>query len=361
MPSAVVLDPEPLLAPISEASPSGQKLALMDRNKLKEQREDFDPERDLSPEDRRNPQMAEQQRKIPQWDKIIQFCTQFLGKSGKDLRAVFALIEALSKRHGFAGLRDGLRLLRRLCEECWGRMHPEILDPNGTEELEARMGLFSFLDEELKQPFFPNVIRAIPLFQQADKPDVSVLNCQPAGNPIRPALVSQDEFRFIVMNANPPAVELIRLADDDLKEAIEETRLLIAVLDAKAGTSAPGLASLRKALAECQTMTNEVMRVRAPSQAVEPSGSDGEPSPDDAGGTPGNRSNARSRNDVYSRLMELTLTLEQLEPHSPVPFLIRRAIEMRDIRFPELVDQLTSSKAVLEFMRNPLVTETPPS
>ena len=166
MPSAVVLDPEPLLAPISDVSPSGQKLALMDRNKLKEQREDFDPERDLSPEDRRNPQMAELKRKIPQWDKIIEFCTQFLGKSGKDLRAVFALIEALSQRHGFAGLRDGLRLLRRLCVECWDRMHPEVTDPNSTEELEARMGLFSFLDEELKQPFFPNVIRAIPLFQQ---------------------------------------------------------------------------------------------------------------------------------------------------------------------------------------------------
>lgn len=359
MPSAVVLDPEPLLAPISDASPSGQKLALMDRNKLKEQREDFDPERDLSPDDRRNPQMAEMKRKIPQWDKIIEFCTQFLGKSGKDLRAVFALIEALSKRHGFAGLRDGLRLLRRLCEECWDRMHPEVLDTNSTEELEARMGLFSFLDEELKQPFFPNVIRAIPLFQQADKPDVSFLNCQPAGNPIRPALVSQDEFRFIVMNVKPTAVELIRLADDDLKEAIEETRLLIAVLDAKAGTAAPGLAGLRKALTECQSMTNEVLRLRGPSQAEETASADGTPSPDEEGGTPGNRSNARSRNDVYSRLMELTLTLEQLEPHSPVPFLIRRAIELRDLRFPELVDQLTGSKPVIDFIRNPIVSETP--
>ena len=107
-------------------------------------------------------------------------------------------------------------------------------------------------------------------------------------------------------------------------------------------------------------MTNEVLRLRGPSQAEETSSSDGTPSPDEEGGTPGNRSTARSRNDVYSRLMELTLTLEQLEPHSPVPFLIRRAIEMRDIRFPELVDQLTGSKAVLEFMRNPLVIETPP-
>ena len=151
MASAVVLDPETLLAPISEASPAGQKLSLTERNTLKDQREDFDPERDLSPEDRRNPQLAEKQRKIPQWDKIIQFCSQFLSKSGKDLRAVFALVEALTKRHGFAGLRDGLRLLRRLCEDCWDRMHPEILDLTSSDEVEARMGLFSFLDEELKQ------------------------------------------------------------------------------------------------------------------------------------------------------------------------------------------------------------------
>ncbi|OWK38544.1 type VI secretion system protein TssA [Fimbriiglobus ruber] len=357
------LDPEPFLAPIAGPDPAGQKLTLLEWNRLKDLTEDFDPARDLTDDDRRNPQYADAVKKVPQWDAVLQFGLTHLRAKGKDLRNVFAVVEARTRRRGFAGVRDGLKLLRRLCEECWDRMYPVIDDPTNPSDVEARTGLFSFLDEELKQPFFPTTIRAIPLFSPADKPAVSFLNCQSPGQN-QPATVSQDEFRAAVAAAPGEQIAAVRRDNELIAAALDELQQLVRVLNAKAGEAAPGLNGLRKALTDCRTMTQEVLRLRAgdagvaPADAGEPTAEGGESV---SGGAPvaTTRPGAvRTRADVYARLAELTQELERFEPHSPVPYLIRRAIEMRDLRFPELVDQLTSDKRLLEFIRNPLEVNT---
>ena len=46
--------------------------------------------------------------------------------------------------------------------------------------------------------------------------------------------------------------------------------------------------------------------------------------------------------------------LEDYDPHSPVTLLIRRAIELRGMKFPDLVDVLTRDAKVLDFLRNPV-------
>ena len=361
MSSPTVLDPEPLLAPLGSGDPAGVRPSILDRNKLKEYREDFDPARDLSDEDRQNPQFAEAQKKVAQWDKVIQFGTQYFTKTGKDLTVALAMTEALTKQSNFAGLRDGLKFMRRLCEECWDRMHPVIEDASDPDEVEGRVSPFVFLDDEIKTPFFPNSVRALPLLRTPQGEAISYAACQSYG-PTSPAKFTQDEFRAAVSSAGEEEVARVRAIGEDIAESLTELEALVGVLDAKAGSNAPGLGGLRKAITDVQTMAHEVIRLRGSGGAAtsEASGGAGGTSEDGGtltggGGAGGmNLGSVRTRDDVYAKFNELTTLLEKIDPHSPVPYLIRRAMEMRDMRFPELVDTLTAAQPVLTFMRSPL-------
>ncbi len=358
MSTPTVFDCEPLLAPHGDDEPAGKRPSILDRNKLKEYREDFDPERDLSEEDRRNPAMAEKQKVVPQWEKVIGFAKDYFAKTGKDLTIAMPLVEALTKKHGFAGLRDGLRFTRRLCEECWDRVHPLIEDAADPEEMEGRIAPFVFIDDEINQPRFPNTVRSIPLLATAEGVAISYMSCQSFDS--NPAQVPQADFRAAVSAAPDSQIATIRECEADIVEALEELRLLGETLDAKAGSNSPGFNGLKKAMDDCRTMALQVLRMRggdAPPPGDDATvGGDGAPAIGGGGGGGGAAlGSIRSREDVYARLYELTLMLEQFDPHSPVPFLIRRAIEMRDLRFPELVDTLTLSRPVIDFLRAPIM------
>ena len=58
-----------------------------------------------------------------------------------------------------------------------------------------------------------------------------------------------------------------------------------------------------------------------------------------------------TREAAYDQLKRVAEMLERMEPHSPVPYLIRRAVELRAIKFPELVEELTKDANVLAFLK----------
>ena len=184
---------------------------------------------------------------------------------------------------------------------------------------------------------------------------ISFLATQQQGN--RPAQVSQDEFRATVAQAKQDDVAKVQAMDEDITETIRELQELSTILDGKAGRQAPGFGAIRKALDDCQTMTRQILRLRGGAEGGE--GASGSSAMDSPGG--GGVGSVRNREDIYAQLNRLIDMLESTDPHSPVPLLIRRAIEMRGMKFPELVDALTKDARVLDFMRNtPPAASTPP-
>ena len=89
-----------------------------------------------------------------QWVQVIELAEHALQTECKDLQLAAWLTEALVKVHGFAGLRDGVRLLRELQERFWRTIHPQ-LDDGG---LAARAVLLEWLKSIL-----PDEIGGIPL------------------------------------------------------------------------------------------------------------------------------------------------------------------------------------------------------
>src|SRR5262245_13084812 len=102
-------------------------------------------------EDRRENLEADPPKK-PDWSGIVRLTQQTLKEQSKDLQVAAHLLEALVVQHGFRGLRDGLRLLRLLVDQCWENLNPAIEDG----DLEIRAGPFTWLDDPFLGARFPS-------------------------------------------------------------------------------------------------------------------------------------------------------------------------------------------------------------
>jgi type VI secretion system protein ImpA len=327
MASPQLLDFDALLAPIPGDNPAGEKVSPEVNDKLEKMRTEVNPE-DLDPED---PTRAEVQAQKADWPGTLQLTERTLTERSKDLLIAAKLTEALVKLHGFAGLRDGLHLLRRMVAECWDRMYP-LVEEEG--DLEVRAGRFNWLDVADKKPYFPNTVKAVPLVFK-DGQGFSLLDQkrQPA------------EFEEAIQAT--PRDECVTIADD-LKQALEELGELTKLLDGKMGQAAPGMTGLRQVLGECHTAAQQILRlkpddgaapVRAGSVVPATRGNGQPPSTRPAPGT--------SREAIYAQLKQSAAVLRQLEPHSPIPYLIERAVELGKKPFPELIRALIREPNVL--------------
>ncbi len=354
MSTPATLDVDPLLAPIPGPDPAGGPLPYPDKEKLDEYRKDFDPERDLADLAPNDPQRADAKKITPRWKDVIALGSKVLTSSSKDLMVATRVVEALAQVHGFAGVRDGLTFLRRLFAECADRMYPKIEEP---DDLETRAGRVGWLDEPTSSMNFPQMIRGIGFFTSGGV-GVSHATCQPQGS--KPPVISPADFKVRVRAQMPEQFARARELQEDITQALTEHEELVSVLGVALANYAPSLKGIRAALEDCARVGSEILRLEPASAGESQSGGEGESSIG-SGGTGINIGPVRSREEAYQRLEELATALEKLDPHSPVPFLVRRAVEMRSMQFPTLVDNLMKQGTVLDFLRTQLGGEATPA
>src|SRR5207248_9307360 len=56
---------------------------------------------------------------------------------------------------------------------------------------------------------------------------------------------------------------------------------------------------------------------------------------------------ATTRAEAYRQLRQAAAVLQQLEPHSPIPYLVQRAVELGSMPFPQLMKALIREPNVL--------------
>jgi predicted component of type VI protein secretion system len=67
-----------------------------------------------------------------------------------------------------------------------------------------------------------------------------------------------------------------------------------------------------------------------------------------------------SRAEAYRQLERAAAVLQELEPHSPIPYLVRRAVELGALPFPELIKVLIRDANVLNELSRELGLKEPP-
>ena len=126
------LDIEKLLAPVSADNPCGPDLEdvndpayveFMDLTKGKEE-EHVDTFTDSSGRENKSVNMV---RVDPNWTEILGKAGTLLNRS-KQIKIMLWLTVAALQKHGFAGLRDGLTLIKNALERYWDTLHPEPSD-----------------------------------------------------------------------------------------------------------------------------------------------------------------------------------------------------------------------------------------
>jgi len=348
MPSPSVLDVDALIAPISGDSPAGGSVPFAVREKLEEYRKEVDPN-DFAPDDPLRPESAQK----AEWAALVRLAQETLTETSKDLLVAGRLTEALTREHGFGGLRDGLRLMRRLVTECWVRLNPAI---ESEDDLEVRAAPFYWLEDPDRGARFPNTLRQVPMVwgeggrygwlqwkqSQSGKDGISSADIEKA------------------IQATPR--EHCQAVVDDLTEAWQELDTLAKELNDKMGQYAPAFTGLRQALGECRALAQQILQRKGPdlSQAGEGAGggkAGGAGTAEGSGSFLGQQ--VASRAQVYQQLAQAAALLQQLEPHSPIPYLINRAVELGALSFPDLMRQLIRDSDVLTAMNRELGIKEP--
>lgn len=334
MTSAPVLELDALLAPIPGASPAGEPHADAVRRELDE--------------NRREPIKGDKTTEHwkADWTKVLRLTTTALTGTGKDVFLAVRLVEAATKLHGAAGLRDGLRLLQRLFEECWDRMHPVPGDGDTTDIRESHV---VWLNDGEKGGKFPKTVMGVPLLQ-VQTGAFSLLDSQ--NKELKTA------FNEAVAAAKPPELEKLRATHADLLAARKALDDLAAALAKRridkdeAPNYRPSEATnnLGYAIERCIEGTVAIAQMRnielvPPAEGEKPA-SAATPTAGAKPATPA--TTADTRDGLYRQIQEIAAALQRMEPHSPIPYLLERCVKLGKLPFPQLMRAMVRDKNTLD-------------
>ena len=93
-------------------------------------------------------------------------------------------------------------------------------------------------------------------------------------------------------------------------------------------------------------LLDQIISRKSPAAPAASEGSTGSAS----GGQAESQGGAASREQAYQMMSRAADILASIEPHSPVPYLVRRAVEMGRLPFPEMILAIVREQSVIDGM-----------
>jgi type VI secretion system protein ImpA len=338
-----------LLQPISEQAPAGELLRYEGTyDRIMEARREDDAslaqgvwKRDLKKAD---------------WNLTSQICIEALEKRSKDLQIAAWLLEAWLHLYGFAGVSAGTRLLVELCHEFWDSLHPALNDP------EYRMAPIHWIDEKLSTQ-----LKLIPITWPGN-PDNSLRytwadwesafrNQQSKQPELKKNAITLD---MVQQSAYLTPMPFFHELAEHVNTAYSCCNDLEAIFDKAFGKDSSSLRQFRGVLESVLSLLPGLAVGREENEqgedeerheyALEPLADEtaiGSMLPP-----------IRSRAEAYRRLSEVADFLVRTEPHSPAPYLIRRAITWGGMTLEQLLPELVANDATLKDLERLLKIDT---
>jgi type VI secretion system protein ImpA len=364
--AAAVIDVEALLVPISEDLPAGENLRysglhdeIREARRADENLQQGDWKRDL---------------KVADWQAVCSLAVEALGDRSKDLQVAAWLAEALVKLHGLAGLRDSLKLMRGLHEQFWESIYPEIDE----EDLDARANALAWMDKQVAI-----AIKGVQITSTPNGGNFSFIQYEETKQFDIPedlsALDTEQMERIEALKAQ--IAEEGKLTGEDwgkakrasrraffeetyalLNECWTEYQFLDAVMDEKFARQTPGLGDIRKTLDAVRSLIENIVKEKRVSEPYagegHENGADGEAPQAEAGdagqGFAAHGGSIRARQEAFRRLAEVAEYFRTNEPHSPVSYLVQRAIKWGQMPLESWLDDVIKDGGVLGSLRETL-------
>lgn len=319
--------------------------------------------------------------KTADWRKVIDLSTNALQNKTKDLQITVWLAEALVSSYGFLGLYDSFQLLSGLLENFWETIYPQ--DEEG--DLEARANTFAWFDRQISL-----LIKQIRITASTLTDNYSYLQYQESRQFDIPEKTDDlsseeshriEELREYATKENKITSEQWRKAQNTSPVSFYQTThqllsqcwqaylALDKLMDEKFANQTPGLGSLKKTLEDIHLLVEKIYREKQP---VTPLVNTATATPtatptvntalgenlsshvELSSGSTLNRGAISSRKDALQRLEEVAQYFHRTEPHSPVAFLIERALKWGEMPLDQWLSEVIKNNEVLEQVRETL-------
>jgi type VI secretion system protein ImpA len=361
MPTPTVFDLDRFLSPISSAAPAGSDIrtdfspqstyfALKDaqaraRAEERKRREAYEdqPDTNFRPED---------------WDPVVTYSEEVLTAKAKDLEVAAWFLEALLRLHGFAGIRDGLTLIRELAERYWDEVFPRP-DEDGLATTVAPIAALNGVDGP-GTLIWP--ISNIPItgsqpwgvwhYRQAQSLDGA--DADEKERRVAEGGVTLEMFESAV--SQTPTSHFVDLLHD-LDQARQELQKLTEFLDDRCGADesgfpiAPSTTAINDALAEAlQTVRAVTAGLILETESPEETAAPGAAAPTTSGAVGGaiiGDHTAMSREQAFKSILQLADYFKKTEPHSPVAYLLEKAVRWGKMPLPRLLRELIKDDPML--------------
>jgi type VI secretion system protein ImpA len=318
------------------------------------------------------------------WRQIDAWCTEALTTRSKNLQLAAWLTEAwIRQEGGVAALARGLLLVRELVGRYWEGLHPRLDPPEEGGDCEARVAPFDWMGDSLANTLrvhvtlFPLAQRkparvsladwerlvASELAQAQDAGDAADLA---QGHADEPPLTREEIVANVARHAPQAVADRLR----DVREARAHLVALVETLAERLGPHAP---VLRKLAAVLDTLERVLLQVQASIPPAREAGSaaanaapletNADAMPFEPNGDPTAPNVAPhvalspvvtgawpNRDEAYRTLEALAEYLAAIEPHSPTPYLIRRAVNWGRLPLPALMAEIMQEEGDLNRM-----------
>ncbi|WNO08069.1 type VI secretion system protein TssA [Teredinibacter sp. KSP-S5-2] len=359
MASPEVIDVSGLLEPISDDLPAGSD--------PREDRSPTSPYQTIKAE--RNAARAAERNSVhdgntteadDHWRKVLTTAPEILKSVGKDLEVASWYIEALVRRHGFQGLRDGFKLVHGLIEKYWDNLYP-MPDEDG---IETRVSSLSGLNGEGAEGVLIAPIRKVMITEGQSVGPYSFWEYQQALDVQKVADESTKSAKAAKLGftldevekaVSESSQEFFVNQRDDITQAIDAYKAAGQLLDEHCGVNdAPPIRNIIEVLEECCGAVNHIGKHKFPIEEVgaEEMTEDGaESSPDSTeGAAPAavQRGPVQSREAAFKQLTEIAEFFRKTEPHSPVSYVLEKAVKWGNMPLNELIQELITDNNSLE-------------
>jgi type VI secretion system ImpA family protein len=305
------------------------------------------------------------------WHLVESLCAEALSTRTKDLQIAIWLMEAWINLQGVAGLKKGLELIDGMSEMYWDTLYPS-LDP---EDPDYRIAPFRWMNEKLSLSLkqlrvtSPDSADSVS-YRWIDWENARHLELQAMKNPLLMDDIPETQVTTAHFNTSVimTAPAFFRELHTDVSESIAVLSRMEDRLDGLLGRDAPSFRQFRDVLKDIVLLVEDILRrlgedpmsinngtVDAAAETDEAqamgggmmvaAGGDGQPAMEGAGagGVPA----IRNRADAYRVLSMVAEYLMRIEPHSPAPYLIKRAISWGSMPLGTLLQELLDGNSDL--------------
>lgn len=348
MPSDESIPLDQLLAPVSEENPTGNDI-----------REDSSPGTDYyGIKDARNAARAAERSNMfdsdnseadTQWRKVLELAPEIIQNQAKDLEIASWYTEALVRRYGFQGLRDGFKLINGLLEQYWDDLYP-LPDEDG---IETRVACLTGLNGEGAEGVLIAPIRNVKLtegsepgpfsywkYQQALEVEKTIEEEAKTEKASKLGFSIADIERAVSDSSDTFYADL----HDDLQASVDLYREVGALLDGHCGINdSPPTSNIINILEDCLGAVKHIGKHKIPAVETEDQDADNE---SDASAGSDSAENTQStgpiknRADAFRKIMEISEFFRKTEPHSPIPYILERAVKWGDMSLEDLIKEL---------------------